>query len=439
MELASLPLFLTVVGIVFLLIVVAAFFSCAETAFFASDRHKLRTEADAGKRGAQMVLEVLQHPEEFIGASLVGNNLANIGASALLTFAVSTFFASSGVGPAAAVAVSTSILTILIIVLAEILPKTVANAYPERVGTVLVRVFVPLIKLLAPVVTFLNAIVVGILKPFGYQADSVSTRELSTGELRTAVRYAADITGSVEHMLLTVLEIDKIKLENVMTPHSSLRGLDLTRSPEEMFKDAVTLFEDDLQLVVLYEGTLSNIRGTLGIQHLLSIMVGHDTLSSERLLKIAGEPYYVPETVRLHHQLNEFRRLGQMTALVVDEYGDVVGAVDQYDIAAEIVGHMEPEPLPIESVGEGRWAIPGTVSLRDINRELNWDLPTDRATTLSGLAVDNLGDIPEFPVSTIIDDRYVLEITEVSEKIIPRLHVFALELDVEDAAGTRTS
>ena len=423
--LITLPMFLTVLGIVVLLIVIAAFFSLAETAIFASDRHKLRADADAGKVGARMVLETLEHPERFIGACLVGNNLANIGASALLTMAVASFFLDSELGSGGAVAISTSLLTLAILILAEILPKTVAAAYPERVGTALIRIFVPFINLITPLVRLLNFIVAMLLRPFGYKHKSLSAEELSTAELRTAVRHASSITGSVEHMLLTVLEIDRIRLENVMTPLSALRGLDIDATPQEMYSGALELLKDDVQLIVLYQGTMSEIRGTLGATHLISAMAGADSLQGKDLLKIAGEPYYVPETAQLHHQLGEFRRLGFITALVVNEYGSVVGAVDQNDIAAEIVGHIEATPLEITRLDEkDRWEIAGTVSLRDINRELDWELPTDRATTLSGLAVDNIGDIPEFPVTTIIDDKYMLEITEVSDKIIPKLQVF---------------
>ena len=408
-------------GALVLLIVLSAFFSGSETGLMTINRYRLRNLARAGNRSARRALRLLERPDRLIGLILLGNNFVNILASALATVIFMRLMGEAGI------AVATTLLTVVILVFAEVTPKTLAALKPERIALPAAWIYQPLLRALYPLVWVLNLVTNSLLRLLGIRPEEGVQETLSREELRTLrMEAGAMIPESHQAMLVNLLDLEEIRVEDVMVPRNEIVGVDLTDDLEEIRN---LLLRTPYTRLPVYEERIDNVVGILHTRRILPLLQ-EDELTTNKLRELAREPYFVPEGTSLLTQLLNFQRAGRRTALVVDEYGDILGMVTLEDILEEVVGEFTTDPyalhkdiLPQE---DGSWLVDGSLAIREINRSLRIQLPTDGPRTLNGLILEHLETIPEPGTSLLIND-YPIEVVQVkgnavkTARIAPRL------------------
>lgn len=384
------------------LLVFSAFFSGSETALTAASRAKLKTQADKGSGGAQAAMQVTEDSERMIGALLLGNNIVNILSASLATALLTRAFGDSGV------AYATMGMTALVLIFGEVLPKTIAITYPEPFAVRVAPVIRVLILVFSPVVTVVRALVRGILRVFGVRADP-NSKILSLREEILGAIALGHSEGAVEKAdrdrLLGALDLGSRTVEEVMRHRRRIEMIDADRSPGEIITQALASSHTRLPV---YRGNDENILGVVHAKDLLrevDRLVRGETADLARLadldiLKIAMKPYFVPETTPLDEQMRQFLKRRTHFALVVDEYGTLRGLITLEDILEEIVGDItdefdvpdrEPALKPTEA---GDYLIEGAMTIRDLNRLMDWNLPDDEANTIAGLVIHEAQTIP---------------------------------------------
>ncbi|WP_444901184.1 HlyC/CorC family transporter [Microbulbifer sp. SSSA007] len=401
-----------------LLIVISAFFSSSETSMMALNRYRLRHQAKSGHRGAKRAMELLARPDKLIGSILIGNNLVNV----LVSVIVGSVFAQ-----VYGEILTTIVLTITLLIFAEVTPKTIAALHPEKIAFPASFILRPLQWLLTPVVLLVGGISNGLARLLGVETTANSDAEhLAPDELRTVVfESGALIPSKHKGMLLNVLDLDQATVEDIMIPRNEVMGVDLENGAEEILQQ---LAESSFTRLPVYRGDINKVVGILHLRRAAQILRdGPDNLTAERLKSFTDEPYFVPEATPLPTLLMNFQKTKRRMGLVVDEYGEVMGIVTLEDLLEEIVGDFTASQVPsddeeIIASGDGWYVIEGGTSIRDINRTLGWDLPTDGPKTFNGLAMEHLESIPDGNISLYIFN-YLVEIEEVSEKMITKARI----------------
>ncbi|MBI1194772.1 MAG: DUF21 domain-containing protein [Gammaproteobacteria bacterium] len=414
MDTASIPV---LSGFLILLIVLSAFFSATETAMMRLNRHRLRHFADQGNRRARLALDLLERPDRLIGIILLGNNFVNILASS-----VSTIIALRTLGQAW-IAASAGLLTFVILIAAEVTPKTAAALHPERIAFPAVYIITPLLKLCYPLVWVINVIANGILRMFGITAEDAATHQLGSEELRIVVNEASGlIPDKHQQMLLNILDLEKAHIEDIMIPRNEIVGINLNQDIDEI---AAYLRHCPYTRVPLYRDDINNVVAMLHARNLLPLMK-QEVLTHEDLLAAGEEPYFVPEGTPLNTQLLNFQNQKSRIGLVVDEYGDIEGLITLEDILEEIIGEFTTDVSAtisdIHPQDDGSHLIDGSVNLRALNRIMNWNLPTDGPNTLSGLIIEYLETIPQTGTSMRIAG-YTMEVIQVGENMVKTVRV----------------
>ena len=388
-------LWLTVAAIVGLL-VMSAFFSGSETALTAASRGKLRALADRGSRGARLALRVTEDSERLIGAVLLGNNLVNILAAALATSLFTGLFGDGGV------ALATLVMTLLVLVFAEVMPKTYAITNPESAATRVARPIAALVSLLSPVVAMVRWYVRLSLRAFGVRTDPGS-RVLAVHEEIAGTIALGHSEGAVQKddrdRLLGALDLKHREVEEIMLHRSDIEMIDADAPPAEILNSC--LASNHTRLPV-FRGEPENIVGVIHAKDLLRAvhrLKDRDSFADLDVLDVAMEPYFVPETTTLDDQMREFLRRHTHFALVVDEYGALQGLITLEDILEEIVGeitdeHDSSETEPLARAEDGSCIVEGAMTIRDFNRATDWALPDDRANTVAGLVIHESQSIP---------------------------------------------
>lgn len=400
------------VGALVMLIVLSAFFSGSETALMSLNRYRLRHLVKSGHPGAVRSHRLLARPDRLIGLILIGNNFANILASSLATLLALRLLGEPGI------AVAAGLLTLVILIFAEVAPKTLAALHPERLAFPAAFVYVPLLKLLYPLVWLINAIANGLLRLIGVPAETSGSHSLSTEELRTVVSEAgALIPKRHQRMLLSILDLEHATVEDIMVPRNEIVGIDFTESREEIIAQ---LSNSQYTRLPVFEGDIDNVRGFLHARNALHAML-HSRTEKEDLVGFFGSPYFIPEATPLNKQLINFQREKRRMALVVDEYGDVQGLATLDDLLEEIVGEFTSDPSTnihdVQPQPDGSYLVDGTANIREINRSMGWELPTDGPKTLSGLIVEYLETIPE-PGTCLRLAGYPIEIIRTEDNIV---------------------
>lgn len=394
----------TLFGILIFLIFASAFFSAAEIGMLTLNRYRLRHLAESGHRGARIARRLLVRPDRLLGVILLGNHLANIAASSVATILALELYGEP------AIAVGAFLLTLLILIFAEVTPKTLAAINPERVALPVAYVLLPLLTLMYPVVWIVNIIANAFLRLFGVSFHGSRGQKITAEELRAIVMEAgALMPESHQDMLLAILDMEKITVEDVMVPRGEIEGIDLDAEWDEIVAKLAT---SHYTRVPVYRGNLDNIVGIVHLRKVLRLM-RNDNFSRDELMKILLDPYFVPEGTPLSTQLLNFRTVKRRVALVVNEYGDIVGLVTLEEILEEIVGDFtSAAPGIMEDVQpqeDGSYLVNGSTHIRDLNRRLDWRLPTNGPKTLNGLITEYLEDLPEAGTSLILDG-YLVEI-----------------------------
>ena len=393
--------FWTTAGAILFLLVLSGFFSGSETALTAASRGKLRSNADKGDKGAQKAFDVTEDRERLIGSVLLGNNLVNILATALATSMFTGAFGEGGV------VVATAIMTILVLIFAEVLPKTYAITNPERAAGFAARPIALIVTVFAPIVSFVRFLVRGVLRCFGVQTDPdnniLAVREEITGALQMGQAEGV-VEKEDRDRILGALDLADRTVEEIMLHRTEIEMIDAALPVSEIL--ALCLDSNHTRLP-LYRDEPENIVGVLHAKDLLRAM--HKMLADGRIepnemaefdiLTVAMQPYFIPETTMLDDQMRQFLARRTHFALVVDEYGTLQGLITLEDILEEIVGEISDEfdmdeENDLQAETDGSYVIDGTMTIRDLNRATDWNLPDDEAITVAGLVIHEAQMIP---------------------------------------------
>ena len=385
------------------------------------NRYRLSHRAKNRDKSALRVSRLLERPDRLIGVILIGNNFVNILASAIATVIAVRIYGDAGI------AIATALLTFVILIFAEVTPKTLAALHPERVAYPASLVLSPLLKLMYPLVFMVNTITNGLLKVMGINQNDNSNDQLTPEELRTVVLEAgAMIPRRHKTMLLSILDLESMTVDDIMIPRHEIQGIDLD-DPIGSILDQVKNCRHTR--LVLYKGDVNNVLGILHMRN-ASRFMALPAPAKEDLLTEAREPYFIPETTPLQTQLLNFQRLKRRIGIVVDEYGDVMGIVTLEDILEEIVGDftspMNGHNEDIKPDGKGSFEVDGAASIRDINKTLDWGLPVDGPKTLNGLIIERLESIPEAQVCLRIGP-YRLETIEISGNLVQKVRCWEVK------------
>lgn len=403
---------LSLFGLLGLLIVLSAFFSGSETGLVALNRYRLRHHVQSGHRGARLAQNLLSKPDRMFGLILLGNNLVNIMAASIATVIALRLLGEAGIW------VATFALTLIILIFAELTPKTLAALNPQRIAYPASYLLTPLLRLLYPLVWLINVASALIMKPFGVRMDGVHPEALSREELRLLVQEGGrHISLNHQRMLINILDLEHGTVDDVMVPRQDIVGIDLDESWETILQ---TLTQSIFTRLPVWQGDLDQV---LGILHIRSVLgrLAQGRLDRDSLRKAVRPAYFIPEGTTLTQQMLEFQGREQRMGLVVDEYGDIQGLLTLDDILEEIVGEYTTEgdsrQKLIRKLDHERWVIDGAAAVRTINRHLHWDLPTGGAKTLNGLILEHLESIPDGHTCIRIDDLILTIVDMVDTRI----------------------
>jgi Mg2+/Co2+ transporter CorB len=398
----------------FILIVLSGFFSSSETGLMAINRYRLKHLANNGHRGARLAQKLLTRPDRLIGLILLGNNLVNILAASIATIIAIRMFGDNGIW------ISTLVMTVVVLIFAEVAPKTVAALHPERIAFPASYVLVVLLKLLNPIVWLVNSFANLLLKPFGVKMDVEALERLNREELRTLLSEGGHVSNEHQRMLVNILDLEHASVDDVMVPRGEIIGIDLDDEWTDILEQLTSTVFTRLPV---YRENIDNAIGLLHIRTIIS-KLSLGGLSFEDLERSVSPPYFVPEGTSLTRQLLEFQGKQRRMGLVVDEYGDIQGLVTLDDILEEIVGEYTPEgrgrSRTIRKLDDGTYLVEGSASVRTLNRQFGWDLPFDDAHTLGGLLIEEMEEIPEGKCCLKIDG-HIMTIIELRGNFIHKV------------------
>ncbi len=402
-----------------LLILISAFFSGAETGMMAINRYRLRHLAKNGVKAAKRVVTLLARPDRLLGVVLIGNTFANI-----MSASIATLIAIDLWGEHAALAASV-VLTFVVLIFAEVLPKTVAALYSQPFAFIVSRPLMFLLKLFYPIVWFVNTLVNALLRLVGVHVEKHSHDPLTSDELRSVVNEAKTLLpGKYSTMLLGILDLKRLTVEDIMVPRNALSGIDLD-SDWQLIEKQIT-HSSHTRLPVYFQ-QLENIKGMLHIREALHLLA-KNMFNRENIMRALEPAYFVPEGTPLYTQLINFQHEKKRRALVVDEYGDIQGLVTLEDILEEIVGEFSSDDVSAHDVqlqANHSYLVEGSVTIRQFNRVTGWALPTSGPKTLSGLVVDTLQTLPAVGTCMKIEG-YPLEVVSVEDNRVDRVCVYPL-------------
>ncbi len=377
------------------------------------NRYRLSHRANSGEGRAQRVMHLLSRPDRLIGVILIGNNFVNNLAASIATIIAIHFF-----GEVSGPVISTSLLTIVVLIFAEVTPKTYAAIKPERIAYPASLVLDPLLKVLYPLVWIVNVISNGLLRLLGVKTLENRSDELTREELRTVVHEAGPLIPSRHQaMLVSILDLENVTVNDIMVPRHEVAGIDLDNDLETILAQIRTSQHTRLPV---FKGDINNIIGMLHMRNAARFLIKKE-ITKAAIVQEAREPYFIPESTPLHTQLLNFQKQKRRIGIVVDEYGDVEGLVTLEDILEEIVGEfttdVADQDRDVHPQGDGSQLIEGTASIREVNKMLGWSLPTDGPKTMNGLILERLESFPVGPTCLQIGEVRI-EIIEIRDNLI---------------------
>lgn len=410
------------------LLLLSGFFAMAETAMMVANRHRLRQLAKEGHRGAQLAVRLLDRTDRLISLSLISKTLINAVAAMLVGHIALTLFGAEAWAPA----IGILLITFCLLVFAEITPKVIGAAYPDWLTLRLGYILIPLQRISAPVVSFINLFVGALLKLLHLEAGGGhGTQRISPEDLRAMVLEAGHfIPQQHQSMLLNLFELERIEVDDIMTPRGEIEGIDLQAPLEEIQQQLATSFHTRL---LVYDHDPGNVVGILHQRRLLAAAIAGE-LDQATLREQVVEPYFIPAGTTIYAQLQFFQKNRQRVGLVVDEYGEILGLLALEDIIEEIVGKFASGVPGNKTLtwsgdegnkenGAATALVDGACTLRELNRELNLDFPLDGPNTLNGLILEHLEDIPEAGLSVRIGG-VPMEIVQAQDRRIRMVRIF---------------
>jgi Mg2+/Co2+ transporter CorB len=395
------------------LIIASAYFSSSETGMMSLNRYRLRHLARSNHAGAKRASKLLESPDKLIGVILIGNNFVNFLAASIATsIAIALFGDPSPI-------LTAVVLTLVVLIFAEVTPKTIAALYPEKIAYPSSLLLALLLKLLYPVVWIVNVVSNALVRLLGFSSEANSNEnQLTPEELRTVVYESGGRIPRRRHgMLMNILDLERVTVDDILVPRHELVGIDIEDDLNDILLQISSAQHTRLPV---YKHDIDNI---VGVLHLRSTgkLIGIEELNKSALLQETAEPYFIPESTPLHTQLFNFQKKKERMAVVVDEYGAVKGIITLEDILEEIVGEFTTDlaasSKDIHPQEDGSFLIDGSASVRDINKVLSWDLESSGAKTLNGLLTESLESIPDSSVCINLDGYYA-EIVQVKDNVI---------------------
>ena len=408
------------------LILASAYFSSSETGMMSLNRYRLKHLKREKHAGATRASRLLEKPDKLIGVILIGNNFVNF-----LAASIATSIAIQIVGDPAPLATAI-VLTLVVLIFAEVTPKTVAALYPERVAYPSSLLLILLLKVLYPVVWMVNFVSNGLVRLLGFTLhDNDSHQQLTSEELRTVVYESGERIPRRRHgMLLNILDLEKATVNDILVPRNEILGIDIEDDLPEILEQ---IAGSQHTRMPVYRSDIDNI---VGILHLRSIgkLLQVENVNKAMLVQESNEPYFIPESTPLHTQLFNFQKKKLRMAVVVDEYGAVKGIVTLEDILEEIVGEFTTDlaasSKDIHAQTDGSYLIDGSTSIREINRTLGWDLDSGGAKTINGVLMEILQSIPESSVGVELNGYYA-EIVQIKDNVIRTVRMRPIPQKVE--------
>jgi len=414
-------------GALTVLLVLSAFFSGSETALMTLNRYRLRHQADDGHAGAKRAQQLLEKPDRLIGLILLGNNFVNILASSLVTLI------AIRLGGEGAIPIAAGVLTLVVLIFAEVAPKTLAALHPEKLAFPAAWVYIPLLRLLFPLVWLVNLFANAVLKALRIYPEGSEGNSLSREELRTVLGEAgAMMPKRHQDMLLSVLDLESMTVDDIMVPRTEIDGIN--------FEDPISEILEQLEQlpytrVLVYRGSIDQVMGFLHSRKILQATLDADGLTHNEIEQLLREPLYIPKGTPLNRQILNFQRTKRRSGLVVDEYGDVLGLVTMADLLEEIVGEFATDPsdsiADVQPQDDGSFLVVGSANLRELVRTLDWELPVDGPKTLNGLIVEHLQSLPEAGTSLMIAG-YPIDIIQCQDNMVRTARIRPLERRKQD-------
>lgn len=403
------------------LIILSAYFSSSETGMMSINRYRLKHLEKEGHRGAKRVQNLLERPDRLIGIILIGNNLVNVFASMIAAEIGMRLYNDVGI------AIAGFVLTFVLLVFAEVTPKTLAALFPEKVAFPSSIILAPLLRILLPFVILLNYLTNGLLKLFKINVteNEVENHSLSKDELRTVVHESSVlIPKKHQDMLVGILDLEKVTAEDIMVPRNEIFGIDINDNWKIIQKQ---LTQAQHTRVLVYRDNIDDAVGFIHVRDALRLL-SKDEFSKASLLRAVREIHFTPEKTALHTLLYNFQSAKERIGLVVDEYGDIQGLVTLDDILEEIVGDFttniieDKSDKQVRPQQDGSFLVDASNNIRDINKEMNWHLPTDGPKTLNGLILEYLEEIPQSRLSFRLAG-YPIEVVDMEDNRINTIRV----------------
>lgn len=400
------------------LLILSGFFSGSETGMMAANKIKLKNLSKKSKGSAKRALNLLKKPDQLLSAILVGNNFANILASAIVTIIMINYFGGN-------VLIGSIILTIIILIFSEITPKTIAAIKPESVATKSSFILNILVYIFKPLIFFTNFLSRLILKIFSLDAKDANTNDnLNTEELRTLLEESGDlIPKQYRKMLSSVLGMEELIVEDIMIPTAEIIGIDIN----DDYEKATNIIEStEYTRLPVFQDSIDNMIGILHLKDSHSFLENYEQGNASNFKKILHKTYFVSQSTLLMKQLREFLANNESIGLVVDEYGEIEGLISVEDIFKEITGKFGGDKEELEKefikLKDGSILTDGNSKIRELNNYLNWEIPEDSAKTINGLVTEYLDQIPQANLCIEID-KYRFEILELDENLISKIKI----------------
>ena len=401
--------------VLFILLLLSAFFSGAETSLMSVNRYKLKHKHKLGDSSANKVNFLVTNPEKTLGLILLLNNFVNILASAISTLIAIKIYGEAGV------AISVVVLTIIILIFAEVTPKTFAALYADKIAYPVSLLLYPLMKIFYPIVILINFISKIILRMFGIKTEKINQELLTKDEIKLIVKESSHrIPKNHEDMIVNMIDLEKVKVEDAMIPRNELVAVDIEDDLEKISKKILNCKHTRIPI---YKKELNKLLGFLHKRKVIDILV-ENKMTKENILEQISPPYFIPEDTSLTSQLINFKKQKKRIGFVVDEYGDVKGVVTLDDILEEIVGDFDENAKNdgIIKINSQTYIIDGTIQIREINKSLDWEIPETAAKTINGYILECLENIPT-QGETFDSEGYLFEIVEMSNNFVKNVKV----------------
>lgn len=394
----------------------------------ALNRYRLKNLAEKGHRSAELASHLLEKPDRLLGVILLGNNLVNLSAASISTIAALRLYGEP------AIAAFTFVLTLVVLIFAEVAPKTLAMRHPEGIAYPASYVLVVLLWLLYPLVWIINLLANQFLRLFNSKAQQ-NQEALNKEELRTVVSEAESLIPKSHHdMLMSILDLERITVEDIMVSRNAIEGIDLEDEWDEILEQLATSHHTRLPV---FKGNLDNVVGVLHLRLMIHAMQ-MDDLDRRKLLKFLRPAYYVPIDTPVMQQLLIMQKEHHRLGLVVDEYGDLQGMITMDEILEEIVGEFNTlapgDAQDVHKQSDGSFMVYGTASIRDLNKTMGWKLPVDGPKTLNGLILEKLEDIPQTGTTMLIDN-YPVEVVQTKGAAVKIVRIYPRMEAVADKAS----